>query len=155
MSASVGVISDTHGLVRPEALARLRGVELIVHAGDVGHPDVLRALGAIAPVVAVRGNNDRGPWARKLHETERIELGGGRLYVLHDLAALAIDPVAEGIDVVIAGHSHRPSITRRDGVTFLNPGSAGPRRFSLPIALARLSVGQGQVRARIVELLPR
>jgi len=155
MSASVGVISDTHGLVRPEALARLRGVDLIVHAGDVGHPDVLRALGAIAPVVAVRGNNDRGPWARKLRETERIELGGGRLYVLHDLAALAIDPVAEGIDVVIAGHSHRPSITRRDGVTFLNPGSAGPRRFSLPIALARLSVGQGQVRARIVELLPR
>jgi len=155
MSASVGVISDTHGLVRPEALARLRGVDLIVHAGDVGHPDVLRALGAIAPVVAVRCNNDRGPWARKLRETERIELGGGRLYVLHDLAALAIDPVAEGIDVVIAGHSHRPSITRRDGVTFLNPGSAGPRRFSLPIALARLSVGQGQVRARIVELLPR
>jgi hypothetical protein len=155
MSASVGVISDTHGLVRPEALARLRGVDLIVHAGDVGHPDVLRALGAIAPVVAVRGNNDRGPWARKLHETERIELGGGRLYVLHDLAALAIDPVAEGIDVVIAGHSHRPSITRRDGVTFLNPGSAGPRRFTLPIALARLRVGRGQVRARIVELLPR
>jgi putative phosphoesterase len=149
---TIGVISDTHGLVRPDALARLRGVDMIVHAGDIGHPDVLRALGAIAPVVAVRGNNDRGPWARQLRETTRIELAGARLYVVHDLATLRIDPAAEGIDVVIAGHSHRPSITRRGGVTFLNPGSAGPRRFSLPIALARLSVRRGRVRARIVEL---
>ena len=152
---SLGVISDTHGLLRPEALTRLRGVHLIVHAGDIGHPDVLKALAAIAPVVAVRGNNDRGPWARRLQETERIEVGGIVLYVLHDLATLAIDPVAAGVDVVITGHSHRPSITRRDGVTFLNPGSAGPRRFSLPIALARLSVRKHRVRARLVELIPR
>ena len=151
----VGVISDTHGLVRPEALARLRGVSLIVHAGDIGHPDVLKALEAIAPVIAVRGNNDRGPWAGGLRETERVQVGGTVLYVVHDLAKLAIDPIAAGVDVVIAGHSHRPSITKRGGVTFLNPGSAGPRRFSLPIALARLDVQKGRVRARIVELLPR
>jgi putative phosphoesterase len=149
---SVGVISDTHGLVRPEAVARLRGVDLIVHAGDIGHPDVLRSLAMIAPVVAVRGNNDRGPWARQLPATEQIEVGGVRIYVVHDLATSSIDPVAQGIDVVIAGHSHRPSIARRAGVTYLNPGSAGPRRFSLPIALARLRVGRGRLRARILEL---
>ena len=151
----VGVISDTHGLVRPEALARLRGVSLIVHAGDVGHPDVLETLETIAPVVAVRGNNDRGRWARGLQETERVAVDGVVLFVVHDLATLAIDPVAAGVQVVIAGHSHRPSITKRDGVTFLNPGSAGPRRFALPIALARLDVQKGRVRARIVELIPR
>ena len=128
---------------------------MIIHAGDVGHPDVLQALAAIAPVVAVRGNNDRGPWASRLRETERVNLGGIVLYVLHDLATLAIDPVATSVDVVITGHSHRPGITRRNGVTFLNPGSAGPRRFSLPIAMARLTVRNKRFRTRIVELPPR
>lgn len=148
----IGVISDTHGLVRPAALRALRGSELIVHAGDVGDPAVLVALGAIAPVVAVRGNNDRGPWARALRETETVEAGGARLLVLHDLADLDLDPAARGFAAVIAGHSHRPKVETRDGVLFLNPGSAGPRRFSLPIALARLSVGKGRVRARIIVL---
>ncbi len=148
----VGVISDTHGLVRPEALAALRGSELIVHAGDVGHPRVLEALGAIAPVVAVRGNNDTGRWARMLRTTQRIEIGGVTLYILHDVKTLDIDPVAAGCAAIITGHSHRPSVTMRDGVTFLNPGSAGPRRFSLPITLARLTLRRRRVRARIVEL---
>src|SRR2546421_3315894 len=151
----IGVISDTHGLLRPEALRALRGVDLIVHGGDVGSAAVLDALRAVARVVAVRGNNDRGPWARALSEAETVDVAGLRLHVLHDVTTLAIDPAVMDVGVVIAGHSHRPSITRRNGVTFLNPGSAGPRRFTLPIALARLSVGQGQVRARIVELLPR
>ena len=150
----VGVISDTHGLVRAEAVRALRGVDLIVHAGDVGTPEVLEVLRNLAPVLAVRGNNDRGSWARALRETERVQVGDVVLYVLHDLSTLAIDPVREGIDVVIAGHSHRPSISRRDGVTFLNPGSAGPRRFTLPIALARLTVRGNASRARIVSLVP-
>src|SRR5262245_39984750 len=150
----IGVISDTHGLVRGEALRALRGVDLIVHAGDVGTPEVLEALRAMAPVVAVRGNNDRGSWARALRETERVRVGGVVPYVLHDPNTLAIDPVRAGVDVVIAGHSHRPSIGRRAGVTFLNPGSAGPRRFTLPIALARLTVRGKALRARIVSLVP-
>jgi uncharacterized protein len=147
----IGVISDTHGLLRPEALRAMRGSALIVHAGDVGTPDVLDALRALAPVVAVRGNNDRGAWARALRETETVQVDGARLHVVHDVKELAIDPAARGVDVVISGHSHRPSLVRRDGVLFLNPGSAGPRRFSLPIAIARLAVGPG-VRARIITL---
>jgi putative phosphoesterase len=147
----IGVISDTHGLLRPEALRALRGVDLIVHAGDVGNAEVLEALRAIAPVVAVRGNNDRGAWARALRETETLAVGGARLYVIHDLKELALDPKTADVDVVIAGHSHQPAIARRGGVLFLNPGSAGPRRFRLPVAVARLDVG-GRVRARIVEL---
>jgi putative phosphoesterase len=148
----IGVISDTHGLLRPEALRALRGSELIIHAGDVGDPAVLRALGAIAPVVAVRGNNDRGPWAQALRERETVEAGGARLLVLHDLADLDVDPATRGVAAVIAGHSHRPKVETRNGVLFLNPGSAGPRRFSLPIAVARLSVRNGRVRARVVVL---
>ena len=148
----VGVISDTHGLLRAEALAALRGSDLIIHAGDVGHPDVLQALRALAPVVAVRGNNDSGPWARALQESERVEIGGARLYVLHDVKTLDLEAGPAGLHAVIAGHSHRPGVTTRDGVMFLNPGSAGPRRFSLPIAVARLTVRRGRVQARIVEL---
>ena len=148
----VGVISDTHGLVRPEALAALRGVALIVHAGDVGGPEVLDALAAVAPVVAVRGNNDRGPWARRLPATRDVVVGAARVYVLHDVHELQGDPASDGYAAVIAGHSHRPRIERRDGVLYLNPGSAGPRRFSLPIAVARLTVGRAGLRARIVEL---
>jgi putative phosphoesterase len=148
----IGVISDTHGLLRPEALRALAGADLIVHAGDVGSPDVLEALRAIAPVVAVRGNNDRGPWAAALAETEVVETDGRSLYVLHDLKELDLDPRAAGFAAVIAGHSHQPRIERRDGVLYLNPGSAGPRRFRLPIAVAWLAVEASRLDAEIVHL---
>lgn len=141
----VGVISDTHGLVRPAALAALAGSELVVHAGDVGSPEVLEALAAVAPVAAIRGNNDAGGWARALPETRVVEAGRARLFVLHALADLDRDAAAGGFAAVISGHSHRPSLERRDGVLFVNPGSAGPRRFRLPIAVARLTVGAGGV----------
>jgi putative phosphoesterase len=148
----IGVISDTHGLLRPEALRALAGADLIVHAGDVGSPEVLEALRTVAPVVAVRGNNDRAPWASALAETEVVESGGRTLYVLHDLKTLDLDPRAAGFDAVIAGHSHQPRIERRDGVLYLNPGSAGPRRFRLPIALAWLDVDAARIDAEIVQL---
>ncbi|HEX8632625.1 MAG TPA: metallophosphoesterase family protein [Pyrinomonadaceae bacterium] len=149
----VGVISDTHGLMRPAALAALAGTELIIHAGDIGRPEVLDALRAIAPtVVAVRGNNDREAWARHLPETDIVTLGAVRLYLLHALQELTLDPAASGFDVVVSGHSHRPSAARRDGVLYLNPGSAGARRFKLPVTVARLSVRGRSCRARIVEL---
>jgi putative phosphoesterase len=149
---SVGLISDTHGLLRPEALEALRGSRHIVHAGDIGDPAVLEALARIAPVTAVRGNNDKGSWARKLRETEVLELGRTRLYVIHNLSELALDPAAAGIHVVVAGHSHRPAEELRDGVLYVNPGSAGPRRFTLPIALGELQISGARVRARIREL---
>jgi putative phosphoesterase len=148
----IGVISDTHGLLRPEALRALAGADLIVHAGDVGGPEVLEALRTVAPVVAVRGNNDRGAWAGALAATEVVEAGGRTLYVLHDLKTLDLDPRAAGFDAVIAGHSHHPRIERRDGVLYLNPGSAGPRRFRLPIALAWLDVGVSPIEAEIIQL---
>jgi len=148
----IGVISDTHGLVRPEALRALRGADLIVHAGDVGAPEVLEALRAVAPVVAVRGNNDRGRWARALAETEVVERGGRALYVLHDLHELDVDPRAAGYHAVIAGHSHQPRVEHRDGVLYLNPGSVGPRRFRLPICVARLQITARRLRAEIVTL---
>ena len=148
----IGVISDTHGLLRPEAVRALRGSAFIVHAGDIGTPEVLAALRAIAPVVAVRGNNDRGAWARTLRDTETVEVAGVRVHVVHDVKELRGDGGAPAVDVVIAGHSHRPGIARRDGMLFLNPGSAGPRRFSLPITVARLSVRGGRAHARIVPL---
>jgi putative phosphoesterase len=148
----IGVISDTHGVLRPEAVRALRGSSLIVHAGDIGTADVLAALRAIAPVVAVRGNNDHGAWARALDEHRTFDVGGRRVHVTHDLKELTIDPAADAVHVVIAGHSHRPMRERRDGVLFLNPGSAGPRRFSLPVTVARLTVARGRVEARIVPL---
>ncbi len=152
---AIGVISDTHGLLRPEAVAALRGVERIVHAGDVGSPDVLRGLETVAPVTAVRGNNDRAAWARDLPATEVVEVGDALLYVLHDLAELDLDPRAAGFAAVIAGHSHAPRQEERDGVLFFNPGSAGPRRFRLPISLGRLTVEGGRVRGTLVTLEPR
>ncbi len=141
----IGVISDTHGLLRPAALAALRGVDRIVHAGDVGAPEVLRGLETIAPVTAVRGNNDHGPWAAKLPLTDVLELNEVMLYVIHDVKELDVDPRVAGLAAVIAGHSHRPIAEERDGVLFFNPGSAGPRRFRLPISVGRLRVGGGRV----------
>jgi len=149
---TVGVISDTHGLLRPEAVAALAGVDRIVHAGDIGSPDILAALERIAPVAAVRGNNDRERWAAAIPETEVVEVGGVSLYVLHDLHELDLDPRAAGFAAVIAGHSHQPRLQERDGVLYLNPGSAGPRRFKLPISLARLTVAGPRVRAELVTL---
>jgi len=149
---TVGVISDTHGLLRPEALAALAGVERIVHAGDIGAPEVLEALGRIAPVTAVRGNNDRAGWAADIPETDVLEIGDVSLYVLHDLHELDLDPRAAGFAAVIAGHSHQPRMDERDGVLYLNPGSAGPRRFKLPISLARLTVTGPRLRAELVTL---
>lgn len=148
----VGVISDTHGLVRPEALDALRGVELILHAGDVGGPEVLEALGAVAPVVAVRGNNDKGQWAERLPDWEALEVGAVHVYMLHDLKEIDISPSGAGFRVVISGHSHRPSVEERRGVLYLNPGSAGPRRFSLPVSVATLRVAGESVSAQLVEL---
>jgi len=154
LSVLIGVISDTHNLLRPEALAVLKRSDLILHAGDVCRPEVLEELGRIAPVVAVRGNNDRGAWARRLPVSRTVEVGGFRIHVLHDLKELDVDPRAEGFHAVVSGHSHRPRAERKDGVLFLNPGSAGPRRFTLPVAVARLSVGKRGLRARIVEVGP-
>jgi len=149
---TLGVIADTHGLVRPQALAALAGVERIVHAGDIGDRAVLDALARVAPVTAVRGNNDRGGWAAGLAETEVVEVGGVSLYLLHDLHALDLDPRAAGFAAVIAGHSHQPRLEERAGVLYLNPGSAGPRRFRLPVSVARLTVTRGRVTARLVRL---
>ena len=151
-SKLVGLVADTHGLMRPEAVAALRGVDLIVHAGDIGAPAVLDQLREIAPVIAIRGNNDKGPWAGQLPTTEVVEVCGALLYVLHDVAELDLDPSAAGFHAVVSGHSHRPSVDRRDGVLFINPGSIGPRRFTLPIALALLRVAGSDLEASIVEL---
>ncbi len=148
----VGVISDTHGLLRPEAVEALRGVKLIVHAGDIGGPQILAGLRRIAPVHAVRGNTDREDWARQLPQTEVVDLGGVRLYILHELFALDLDPAAAGFSAVIFGHSHKPHLECRDGVLYLNPGSAGPRRFSLPITVARLQVATASLQAEIIQL---
>lgn len=150
---NIGIISDTHGLLRPEALAALRGSELIVHAGDIGAANVLDALRALAPVIAIRGNNDAGAWARGLPEQLSFDAGGRRLHLLHDLKALNIDPQRDGIAAVISGHSHKPKIEHRDGVLSINPGSAGPRRFSLPVTIARLQLGGERLDAEIVELM--
>ncbi len=148
----IGLISDTHNLLRPQALALLAGSDHIIHAGDICDADVLDALRRIAPVTAVRGNNDRGAWASCLRETELIRLGAACLCVIHDLAQLDIDPPACGVQVVVCGHSHKPLVERRDGVLYVNPGSAGPRRFKLPISLAELWIEGDGVSARIIEM---
>lgn len=148
----VGVISDTHGLLRPSALDALEGCERIVHAGDVGEESILRQLAEVARVEAVRGNVDIEPWANRLPETLVVEVGEAALYVLHDLAMLDLDPVAASIQAVIYGHSHKPDVDHRDGVMFLNPGSAGPRRFHLPVSVAILTVRGREVDAEIVEI---
>jgi putative phosphoesterase len=150
----VGVISDTHGLIRPEALKALRNSELIVHCGDIGNAQVLDALQALAPVRAIRGNNDKGRWSRSLPASDVVVIGGKTIYLLHNLSELDFDPEAAGFSAVICGHSHRPRIEKRGKVLFLNPGSAGPRRFRLPITVARLALGRDRCAATIVELEP-
>lgn len=146
----IGVISDTHGLLRPEAFEALRGVEHIIHAGDVGEPAILEKLKEIAPVTAVRGNIDKGVWADKLPETEVVELGGISIYVLHDLKQLDLKPEAAGFAAVVSGHSHVPNQETRNGVLFFNPGSAGPRRFKLPVSVGKLIVEGGKVRGEVI-----
>lgn len=148
----LGVISDTHGLLRPQAVEALRGVELILHAGDVGAPEVLEALRAIAPVRAVRGNVDVDAWARRLPETDLVEVAGVSIFMLHNLAELDLEPKAAGVRAVIFGHSHRPEATVKDGILYLNPGAAGPRRFSLPVSVARLTITHGAVRHELLTL---
>ena len=148
----VGIISDTHGLVRPEAVRALKGSELLIHAGDIGNPQVIEQLHEIAPTFVVRGNNDRGAWAAGLPVTQVVEVGELLFYVLHEISQLDVDPAVAGFAAVVSGHSHQPSIQFRDEVLYLNPGSAGPRRFSLPVAVARVHVSGRQMRPEIVEL---
>ena len=148
----VGIISDTHGLVRPEAVRALKGSELLIHAGDIGNPQMIEQLHEIAPTFVVRGNNDRGAWAADLPVTQVVEVGELLFYVLHEISQLDVDPAVAGFAAVVSGHSHQPSIQFRDGVLYLNPGSAGPRRFSLPVAVARVHVSGRQIRPEIVEL---
>jgi uncharacterized protein len=149
----IGVISDTHGLLRPEAIEALRGSEHIIHAGDVGAPEILVQLARLAPLTVIRGNVDKGAWARKLPETELVEIAGVTIYVVHDLGTLDVKPEAAGINVVIYGHSHVPKIDTRNGVLYFNPGSAGPRRFRLPITVGKLTLERGNVRGEIAQII--
>jgi putative phosphoesterase len=148
----IGVISDTHGLLRPQAVAALQGSTLIIHAGDVGSPDILDALGQIAPVVAVRGNVDTGPWAERLPQTEVVQIDNSSMYVLHILDQLDLDPPTARFRAVISGHTHRPKMETKDGVVYFNPGSAGPRRFDLPVSVGRLLLADGTLRGEIIYL---
>jgi uncharacterized protein len=148
----IGVISDTHGLLRPEAEQRLAGVAHIVHAGDIGRPHVITGLRQIAPVIAIRGNVDTAHWAARYPDTKMVRLGGRSIYVLHDINELQLDLVSCGVDVVVSGHSHRPLIETVHGVLYLNPGSAGPRRFNLPVTLATLELTKGALRPLIHHL---
>jgi len=150
----IGLISDTHGLLRPEAVAFLRGADRIVHAGDICDPSIVEALERIAPTAAVRGNNDHGPWARAVPETLRLVFEGIALHVLHDLARLDIEPASAGVRVVVSGHSHQPLVREQGGVLYVNPGSAGPRRFRLPITAGELQIEGARVAARTVVLVP-
>jgi uncharacterized protein len=149
---TIGLISDTHGLLRPEAVDALRDSDLIIHAGDIGDPQVLAELSRVAPVTAVRGNVDHGPWASSLPETAVLELGEVVLYVIHNLAELDLDPAAAGFHAVVSGHSHQPGSHKADGVLLVNPGSAGPRRFRLPISLGKLYVTGTEVAAELIEI---
>lgn len=151
-SILIGVISDTHGLLRPEALAALQGSQHIIHAGDIGAPEILTNLSTIAPVTAIRGNIDHDTWARKLPETDVLEIRGLSIYILHNLAQLDLKPEAAGFKVVISGHSHIAKQETRNGVLYFNPGSAGPRRFKLPVTVGRLIIEKGKVRAEIVTI---
>ena len=151
----IGVISDTHGLLRPHSLAALRGSASIIHAGDIGSLAMLEALAEIAPVFAVRGNTDRGAWANKLPARAIVQFEQHSVYVLHDLGELDLDPASAGFHAVVCGHSHRPKIELRNGVIYFNPGSAGPRRFDLPVSVGRLMASDGTLQADIIDLGPR
>jgi uncharacterized protein len=151
----VGVIADTHGLLRPEAIEALFGSDLILHAGDIGKPEVLEELKTIAPVIAVRGNNDTGTWAEFIPEVETIAVEKISIHLLHIIKDLKLDPKTSDVQVVISGHSHKPSIEEHEGVLYMNPGSAGPRRFKLPVSIARLSVDNTSVHAQIFNLLDK
>lgn len=148
----IGLISDTHGLVRPQALAALKGVDLIIHAGDIGKPEVLEPLKTIAPLVTIKGNVDIDSWAESVPETKALKIGDTRIYVIHNVNELDFNPASRGYGVVISGHSHKPSVVTRDGVLFVNPGSAGPRRFKLPVAVGKMRVDGGHLKAEIVYL---
>lgn len=148
----VGVLSDTHGLLREAVVSRLRGCDLIVHAGDIGGPSILAELRAIAKVVAVRGNVDTGPWANELSLEEYVDVEGHRICIVHDLSTLSLDPVSAGVDAVIYGHSHKPAVEHKSGILYLNPGSAGPQRFRLPVSMAILSVEDEAISPEIIEL---
>ena len=150
----IGVISDTHGLSRPEAIAALRGSDRIIHAGDIGDPAILDRLAEIAPVTAVRGNVDRETWAKNIPETELLEVDGASIYIVHIIENLDLQPKAAGIQAVIYGHSHVPKQETKDGVLYFNPGSAGPRRFQLPVTVGKLIVDAGKIRSQVVQLLP-
>jgi len=150
----IGLISDTHGLLRPEALRAFEGSDLIIHAGDVGGPEILEELRRLAPVVAVKGNVDTDPWCADLPETAVAEAGSSLIYVLHDVKALDLKPAAAGFAMVVSGHSHKPLCEERDGVRYVNPGSAGPRRFNLPVTVARVDLRHQPWRFAFVELLP-
>jgi len=149
---TVGILSDTHGLLRPEVESILSGCDQILHAGDIGDPQVLERLARIAPVTAVRGNMDYGTWSNKLPVTEMVEAGGIYFYILHDLSHLDLDPAAAGIRVVVSGHTHRPEMIRKDGVIYLNPGSAGHRRSAYPVTLATVRIADGHVSPDIVQI---
>ncbi|MBS1839234.1 MAG: metallophosphoesterase family protein [Acidobacteria bacterium] len=148
----IGLISDTHGLLRPEAIEALRGSELIFHAGDVGKLEILDELRKIAPVIAIRGNVDTASWCSALNETELVETSAATFYLIHNLNDLGLNPAASGIHIVLSGHTHQPKQFQKDGVLYINPGSVGPRRFSLPICLARLDLSVSPWSARFIEM---
>ena len=155
-AVSVGLLSDTHGLLRPEVLAALRGCDLLIHAGDIGREEIMAELARLAPVTAVRGNVDTAPWAQSLPERAVLEVGvSTRLYVVHRIEDLDLDPAVAGFQAVISGHSHKPGMRWQDGVLYVNPGSAGPRRFAHPVCVARLAVEAGRVAAELIEIAPR
>ncbi|MEI9432149.1 metallophosphoesterase family protein [Mesorhizobium sp. Cs1299R1N3] len=153
MTFRIGIISDTHGLLRPEAVRCLAGVDHIIHGGDIGLPEIITALRGIAPVAAIRGNVDTGGWAVEYTETKLVHLAGRAIYVLHDLKTLQIDPVLQGIDLIVSGHSHVPRMETVDGVLYLNPGSAGPRRFKLPVTLATVDITRDRIQPSMRSLV--
>ena len=148
----IGLVSDTHGWVRPEALTALKGSEVIIHAGDIGKAEVLDSFSSIAPVIAIKGNNDRDLWAKKIPDVLNLEINGIKIRVIHNVKELEAHPDYKGIRIIVSGHSHKPGMLERDGILFVNPGSAGPRRFKLPIAVAKLRIMRGGVRGKIIEL---
>ena len=148
----IGIISDTHGLLRPEAIKQLAGADHIIHAGDIGGPEVIEGLRRIASTTAIRGNIDTGEWAKDYPDTELVVLGGRAFYVLHNVKKIRLDPAASGLDVVVSGHSHRPKIETKNGVLYVNPGSAGPRRFKLPVAVAILALSDCAILPRVLDI---